>query len=65
MTKEQKITVERAFQMMQEEWESDKGFHVGRRYIAKEGIRSSQISVLVAFLVKLDIIKITDVSGHI
>ena len=59
---EVEITHERAMQMIQKEWEENKALYLERRNVIK-GIRSSQISAVIMFLIKIGVIKIEDVSG--
>jgi hypothetical protein len=48
---------ERLMAEVQEEWETNKDHHMQQRHINVFGIRSSQISALVAVLMKKGVLK--------
>jgi len=56
-----KVIYDRAMGEIQKEWEKNSLLH-RTTHIKTKGIRSSQISALVMFLVKIKVIKIEDVS---
>lgn len=58
---EQRITYERAMDKIQKEWKNNEALHKSAR-AKDEGIRSSEISALIMFLIKIRVIKIENVS---
>ena len=57
MNKFEREKLEETLNEIQEIWEADPDVHKSRRHQNKPGIRSSQTSALVAFLIKKGIIK--------
>ena len=50
----------KVMEKVQREWEDNANHHIMQRYMNEKGIRSSQLSALVKFLIDINVIKEED-----